>query len=91
MKKNNINEQIFNEFFDYQYPSFLAKDLYEDNQNKNDKIVKNINESLINLRNSVNNKEISQNENPKKIVNIAEKFKTLIKKQKGKGIKILTP
>ena len=34
----------------YHYPSFLVKDLYKDNQNEDDKIVKNINESLINLR-----------------------------------------
>ena len=66
MKKKKINEQIFNEFFNYQYPSFLVKNLYGDNQNKNDKIIKNINESLINLRNSINNKEISQDENLKK-------------------------
>ena len=35
----NKNEEIFNEF--YHFPSFLVKDLSEDNQNKNDKIVKN--------------------------------------------------
>ena len=69
-EEKNINEQIFNEFFNYQYPSFSVKDLYEDNQNKNAKIVKNINESLINLRNSINSKEIPENENLKKIVNI---------------------
>ena len=46
----NINEQTFNEFFNYHHPSFLVKDLYEDNQHKNDKIVKNINESLIKLK-----------------------------------------
>ena len=69
-EEKNINEQIFNEFFNYQYPSFSVKDLYEGNQNKNAKIVKNINESLINLRNSINSKEIPENENLKKIVNI---------------------
>ena len=49
-KKNeekNINEQIFKKTFNYSSPSFLVKDLYEDNQNKNDKIVKSINESLV--------------------------------------------
>ena len=48
--KTNINKQIFSEFFNRHYPSFSVKDLYEDNQNKNEKIVKNINKSLINLR-----------------------------------------
>ena len=37
--------------FNYHYPSFLVNDLYANNQNKNDKIVKNINGSLINFRN----------------------------------------
>ena len=66
-------KQIFNEFFNYQNPSFLVKDLYEDIQNKNDKVVKNINESLINIINSINLKEVPENENLKKIVRIAEK------------------
>ena len=87
----NINEQIFNEFFSYQYPSFLVKDLYEDNQNKNNKIVKNINESFINLRNSINSKEIPENKNLKKVINIDEKILDFNKEQKGKGFKILTP
>ena len=43
----NRNEQIFKEFLNYISPSFLVKHLYEGNKNKNDKIVKNINESLV--------------------------------------------
>ena len=73
MKKKNINEQIFNEFFNYHYPSFLVKDLYEDNENKNDKVLKNIKESLINLRNSNNSKTNSETENQKQIVSTTEK------------------
>ena len=49
---------------------------------------------MINLRNSINSKEIPQNENPKKkkkIVSQIEKILDFIKQQKGKGIKILTP
>ena len=38
----------------------------------------NINDRLIDLRNAINRKEIPANENPKKIVNIVEKFSTLI-------------
>ena len=73
MKKKNINEKIFNEFFNYHYPSFLVKDLYEDNENKNDKVLKNIKESLINLRNSNNSKTNSETENQKQIVSTTEK------------------
>ena len=45
-------------FFNYHYPSSLVTGLYEENQNQNDKIVK--------LRNSINSKEIPQNENRKR-------------------------
>ena len=61
MKKKNMNEQIFRGYFNCHSPSFLVKDLYEDKQNENDKIVKNLNKSLINLRNSINGKEVPEN------------------------------
>ena len=79
-KKKNINEEIFFEFFNY--PSFLVKYVYEHNQNENEKIVKNINESLIDLRSSINEKKIPENESPKNIVNIAQKFWTFIKNKR---------
>ena len=41
------------------------------------------------LGNSVNSKEIPENENPKKVVDIAKKILVSNKQQKGKGIKIL--
>ena len=69
-------------------PSFLVKDLYEDDQNINDIIVKYLKESLIDLRNSINSKEIPENENRKKVVNIVEKILDFNNQQKGKGIKI---
>ena len=50
---------------------------------RNDKIVKN-NQSSINLRNCVNGKEIPENENPKKTVNIVEKILDLINNKKVK-------
>ena len=57
----NINQQIFRGYFNDQSPSFLVKDLYEVNKNKNYIIVKYLNASLINSRNSVNSKEIPEN------------------------------
>ena len=66
-------------FFNYHYLSFVVKDLFEDNQNKNNKIVKNINESLINLRSSINSEEIPDNENPNLLLN---KSLTLITNKK---------
>ena len=46
---------------------------------------------LIDLRNTVFRKESPENENPNKIVNIAENIIDFNKLEKGKGIKILTP
>ena len=56
MKEKSITEQIFGEYFNYHSPSFLVKDLNQNNQNNNVAIVKNHNESLIDLRNSINSK-----------------------------------
>ena len=56
-EEKNFNEQIFKEYFGYQSPSFLEKDLYESNQNKNDGIIKYLNESVIDLRNKNNIKK----------------------------------
>ena len=46
---------------------------------------------MIDFGNSVNSKEISENENSAKIISIVEKTLDFNKQQKGKGIKILTP
>ena len=74
---------------------------------KNEQLVNNINDGLIDLMNAINKKEIPENENLNKIANIAEKILYFNKQQKGKGrlsdlphvakvfdnmwIKILTP
>ena len=46
---------------------------------------------FIDLRKSIHNEEMSENENPKKVVDIAEKILDINKQQKCKEIKILTP
>ena len=50
-----------------------------------------IHDGFIDLRNTIIRKEIRENENPNKIVNIGEKMLDFNKQQKDKGIKILTP
>ena len=45
---------------------------------------------MIDLKNGIIRKEIPENENPNKIVDIVEKIFVFDKQQKGKGIKILT-
>ena len=86
MKNIYINEQIFWEFFNYQSPSLLVKDLYEGYQNKDETTITYLNESLINLRNSINSKKIVQNKNPKKVVIYVAKILEFNKQQKGKEI-----
>ena len=89
VKNEEKNEKIFHEFWNLHYPPFLVKDLYKDNQ-KNDKIVKNINESLINLRNSINGKNIPERENPKKNSQYCWKNPWIFEQQKFKGFKMST-
>ena len=60
-------------------------------QNKNKKLVNNINNGSIDLRNNINRKEVPENGNPEKIANIVEKILDFNNQRKGKGIKILTP
>ena len=65
-EEKNMFKQLFKEYFDYDSLSFLVKDLCESNQSKSDMIVKYLNESLIDLKNSINSQEIPENENPEK-------------------------
>ena len=57
--EKNINTEIFNEYFKYQNPSFLIKDIYNANQTRNEQIVNQVNDALIDLRNTVKKKENS--------------------------------
>ena len=51
----------------YQSPSSLAEFFYDDNQIRNDTIAKYGYDTFIDLRNFINRKKITKNENPKKI------------------------
>ena len=59
-------------YFKYQNLLFLAKDLIKAKQAKNEQIVNNINDGLIDLTKAILRKEIPKNENPNKIVDIIE-------------------
>ena len=56
--QKNINEQIFKRYLFYHIPLFLAKELYNSNQNTNDEIVKHINGALIELNKDINRKKL---------------------------------
>ena len=56
----------------YQNPLFLVKTLISTKQDKNEKLVNNINDRLIDLRSHINRKEIPENKNLKNVVSIVE-------------------
>ena len=62
------------DYFMYQSQSFLAKDLHKASQARNEQIVNQVNDALIDLWNAVDKKEIAENENPDKGINIVEKI-----------------
>ena len=82
MKKIIANEKYINDEIFWNYFKLKAK---------NEQLVNNVNDGLNDLRKVVIRKEILENENPKKIIDIVEKIGDFNKQQKGKGIKILTP
>ena len=82
--EEDISNKIFLNYFKYQNPSSLVKDLIGANQNKNEKLVNNINNGLIDLRNDINRKEIPKNKNSGKVADIVEKILTLISNEKVK-------
>ena len=73
----------------YQDLSFLEKDLLKVIQAKNEHMINPVNDSLIGLRNAVNKKEIPENEDLDKVINILEKILYFYKQQKCKRLKIL--
>ena len=74
----------------YQDPPFLEKDLLKVTQAKNEHMINPVNDSLIGLRNAVNKKEIPENEDLDKVINILEKILYFYKQQKCKRLKILS-
>ena len=89
--EKGISNEIFNKYFRYQNPSFLAKDLSKTNQSKKKQIVKQTIHSINDLKNSIIKKEIPENENPNKIIYIVKKIFEFDSQQKGTRLKILTP
>ena len=77
---------MFTEYFGYQIPSLLLKDLYNFSGNISWKIANHANNALINLGNGVNRKEIPNNENPEELIEIVEEILIFNKPQKGKGL-----
>ena len=73
-KEKDVNYEIFWNYFKYQNPLLLEKDLIRATQTKNEQLVNNVNDGLIDLRSIIIRKEIPENKNPNKVVDIAEKI-----------------
>ena len=68
-------------FFKYQNPSSLVEELIREDKNKTDKIKFQIMNELIKMEDNIK-KEISENENSKKGVNLLKKSLILINSEK---------
>ena len=96
-EEENINKELFKNYFLFQTPYALLKDLYQTNdKEKNNKLVNVINSGLKDLKEEIKKmpKEEKEIEEPDVIVEIAEdilEFNKQKQKQEGQGIKILTP
>ena len=66
----------------------MVKDLHRVNQAKNELIVNQVNDALIDLRNTINKKIIPENEYPDKVTDVAKKILDFHKQRKGEGHKI---
>ena len=86
--EKTINNGIFKEYFSYQNLSFLAKD--KTNQWKDEQMINQLNNALIDLRSPVNKTKVPENENPDKVIDIVEKILDFVKQERGKVLKILT-
>ena len=79
--ETNINTEISIKYFKYQNPAFFLNDLYKANKTKNEKIADYVNNALIDSRNAVNLKEIPENKNPDKVIDIVKEILNFIKQQ----------
>ena len=89
--EKNTNNEMCRKYFGYQGPSFLTKDLNKVNHRKNERIANKVNDALIDLKNDINKKTFPENENPDKVIDIAEESFDFSYHQKGKKLEVLTP
>ena len=87
--EKDIHDEILWTYFKYQNPSSLAKGLIRANQAKNERLVNNISDELIDLRNAIIKKELPKNKNLNKMIDIVEKNIDFNTQQKGKGLQII--
>ena len=59
--EKDINDEMLQNYLKYQSLSFFAKNLIRDTQAKNEQLVNNANETLIDLRNAIIREEVPKN------------------------------
>ena len=65
--EENINTEIFSKYFKFQSSTFSLKELYYGDKTENKKLLNNVNNALIELRNGVD-KNIPNKENSEKVI-----------------------
>ena len=95
MEEADINGELFKNYFKFQMPSVMFKNLYNLNdREKNNLLVNTIKSRLSDLKNEIKkmSKDEIKTEKPYKIVENVEKIlKFSQRNQEGEGLKILTP
>ena len=90
-KKENINNVLFKEYFDYSNPDTMIKRLKDAGHEKDKNMVKNLNKMQKIFKNVPEDKTFKIKEN-EKVTDIVERILELnSKKQLGLRLKILTP
>ena len=87
-----MNTEIFIDIFKYyiiQNPLYWLNDLYNSSLTRNEKVVEHNNNAFIDLRNAVNRKEIHENENPDKVIDIVEEILNFNNQKKGKRLPLV--
>ena len=65
--EKDINDKIYWNYFKYQNPLFLVKDLIRAKHDKNVELINNVNGGLIDLRSAIIIKEIPESGSPRKM------------------------
>ena len=95
MEEADINGELFKNYFKFQMPSVMFKNLYNLNdREKNNLLVNTIKSRLSDLKNEIKkmSKDVIKTKNSDEIVDIVEKiFKFNKLKQEGHGLRILMP
>ena len=91
LKRRDVNDDLFREYFKYQDPSNILKVWATQKTKRNEIQVNLLKNALTDFKNKIENMSENEFEQPNKIVNIVEKIlESYEQKQGGSSLKILT-